>query len=211
MDDVTGNDGIAPELANLMQQVAACYRCQDVSWTHLLSPANGPTHAPVLLIGEAPGRLGAAVTGVPFAGDASGRRLDRLLSVAGMGRSDVFITNAVLCNPLNGRGLNRRPTAAEVRRCSPWLRAQIDLVSPRLIVTLGVVALAALRLIEDHPYRLRDRVGALLPWRGTLLVPLYHPSPQNNGWRTWRQQEDDFRRLGRAIADLRIQQVALDR
>lgn len=211
MDDVTGNDRIAPELANLMQQVAACYRCQDVSWTHLLSPANGPTHAPVMLIGEAPGRLGAAVSGVPFAGDASGRRLDRLLSVAGMERSDVFITNAVLCNPLNGRRLNRRPTAAEVRRCSPWLQAQIDLVSPRLIVTLGVVALAALRLIEDHPYRLRDCVGALLPWRGTLLTPLYHPSPQNNGWRTWQQQEDDFRRLGRAIAYLKIQQVALDR
>jgi len=161
---------------------------------HVLAPSNGSLEAQVMFIGEAPGRLGAALTGVPFTSDQAGRRFQRLLATAGLDRSQVFLTNAVLCNPLRD-GRNRRPSVRDVTHCSPWLRTQIDLVDPHIVVTLGTVALAALRLIEDHPYELRRDVGRALPWYGRTLVPLYHPSPRTTGRRSWAQQVEDFRRL----------------
>lgn len=83
----------------------------------LLSRLNGPPDAGVMLVGEAPGRLGAARTGVPFAGDESVRRLDRLIEAAGWSRDRLFITNAVLCNPLDDLGRNRPPRVAELSNC----------------------------------------------------------------------------------------------
>ena len=72
----------------------------------VLSRAMALSQAAVLLVGEAPGRLGAGQSGVPFAGDESGRRLDALLAAARWQRDEFFITNAVLCNPLDGHGRN---------------------------------------------------------------------------------------------------------
>ena len=183
----------------LRQQVQACFACQSMNYVHVLAASNGPLAAEVMFIGEAPGRLGAALTGVPFTSDQSGRRFQRLLGAAGLDRSLVFLTNAVLCNPLRD-GRNRRPSLREVANCSPWLRAQIDLVDPRLVVSLGTVALASLRLIEDHPYRLPTHVGQALPWYGRMLVPLYHPSPRTMGRRPWEEQVEDFHRLGEFLS-----------
>ncbi|MFQ6020275.1 MAG: uracil-DNA glycosylase family protein, partial [Dehalococcoidia bacterium] len=124
----------------LQRQVRACFACRDMAYAHVLAPSNGPLAAAVMFIGEAPGRLGAAITGVPFTSDQAGQRFQRLLAEAGLERGQVFLTNAVLCNPLRD-GRNRPPRLREVAACSRWLQAQIDLVDPRLVVTLGTVAL----------------------------------------------------------------------
>jgi DNA polymerase len=79
------------------------------------------------------------------------------------------------------------------------LRAQIDLIDPALVVTLGATALHALTRLEPHDYRLRDHVGQPLAWYGRLLVPLYHPSPRAGLSRSYPDQEGDFRRLGRLV------------
>ena len=150
-----------------------------------------------MLIGEAPGRLGAARTGVPFCGDQSARNLVRLLEIAGWTREQVFLTNAVLCHPRSETGTNRRPDRAEIRRCSRWIEEQIVVVDPIVIGALGVVALEALGLIEPHDVELRRDAGKVIPWKGRLLVPLYHPSSRAQIHRPLAAQEADFQSLRR--------------
>ena len=131
-----------------------------------------------MFVGEAPGRQGGDRTRVPFSGDQSGRNFSRYLASIGLAREDVFITNAALCNPRKESGANRKPTREEVSNCSEFLRRQIEIVDPRVVVTLGAVSLAALRSVEYHQLSLKENVGQAQEWRGRLLVPLYHPSPQ---------------------------------
>lgn len=162
----------------------------------VLSRLNGPPDAAVVLVGEAPGRLGAARSGVPFAGDESGRRLDRLLAAAGWLRDEVFITNAVLCNPLDTAGRNRPPRAGELDNCRSWLQSQIELVDPCLVVALGAVALRTLSRIEPHALQVRDSAAPPAQWHNRYLAAAYHPSARAAIHRSTELQLEDFVRLG---------------
>jgi len=144
----------------------------------VLTSLNGPVDARVMFIGEAPGRKGADRTRVPFSGDQSGRNFDRFLGSIGLPRSQIFITSAALCNPQSASGANRRPSNTEIRNCSDFLTRTIDLVQPQVIVTLGTVALEALKLIHHHEFTLKNDAAKVRRWNERLLIPLYHPSPQ---------------------------------
>jgi uracil-DNA glycosylase len=167
----------------------------------VLGPANGPASASLMFVGEAPGRLGAARTGVPLQGDESGRRFGLLLAAVALRRDEVLLTNAVLCLPLDATGRNRRPTMREVDSCTAHLAATIEVVDPRLVVALGAVALSALAKIEPHGLVLRDHAGTAVNWNGRMLAALYHPSRQAELHRAWESQLEDWRR---AFADKRI-------
>lgn len=143
-----------------------------------MSELNGPLDARVMFIGEAPGRKGADRTGVPFSGDQSGTNFERFLASIKLARSEIFVTSAAICNPRSPSGANRRPKAAEIRNCSAFLQRTIDLVDPAVIVTLGTVALEALKLLHYHDFTLKQDGGRIRSWKGKFLVPLYHPSPQ---------------------------------
>jgi uracil-DNA glycosylase family 4 len=163
----------------LAEEAAACVRCVSMcDRAAVLSELNGPMTARVLFIGEAPGRKGADRTRIPFSGDQSGRNFDRFLSSINLNRSNIFITSAALCNPQAPSGANRRPTTQELRNCSDFLRRTIELVDPRVIVTLGGVALEALKLIHYHEFSLIKDGARVRNWNHRTLVPLYHPSPQ---------------------------------
>lgn len=164
--------------------------------TRVLSRHNGPPDARIMLIGEAPGRLGAERTGVPFAGDASGRRLDALIAAAGWSRADLFITNAILCNPQDDAGHNRAPRPAELVKCRPWLAAQIETINPLLIVALGAVALKSLAAIEPHTLTVRDAGHPPIAWHNGHLAAAYHPGARAAVHRPTNLQLEDFSRLG---------------
>ncbi len=164
---------------------------------HVLSEANGPLDADVLFVAEAPGRLGAARTGLPLTSDVAGRRFASFLAEADLRRERVFVTNALLCNPLTAGGLNRRPTRSEVNECNRFLREQLRLVRAPIVVALGSVALDALRLIEPHDLVLARDVGRGVPWTGRTLVPLYHPAARSTVARSHEQQLADWRALGK--------------
>jgi uracil-DNA glycosylase family 4 len=167
------------EFAGLAAEAAACTLCPAMcERTAVLSELNGPVDARVMFIGEAPGRKGADRTRIPFSGDQSGKNFERFLSSIGLTRAEIFITSAALCNPRKPSGANRRPTAAEIGNCSDFLRRTIALIDPRVIVTLGGVALDALKSIHYHELNLKEHAGKIHRWQGRVLVPLYHPSPQ---------------------------------
>ena len=163
----------------LVSDAAACRQCPAMCGrSAVLSELNGSTDARIMFIGEAPGRKGADRTRVPFSGDQSGANFDRYLNSINLSRKEIFITSAALCNPRSESGANRRPTQKELANCSSFLRRTIELVNPRVIVTLGSVALEALKRIQYHELSLKESAAQVHSWNDRVLVPIYHPSPQ---------------------------------
>src|SRR5206468_4905877 len=107
----------------LVARAQACRLCPRMEGRRrVLGPGNGPPDARVLFVAEAPGRLGGDRTGVPLSSDQTGRNFARLLAAAGLRRDEVFVTNAVLCNPRSTGGLNRPPGRVELANCREHLR-----------------------------------------------------------------------------------------
>lgn len=196
------------QFANLAAEAAACRLCPAMcERTAVFSELNGAVDARIMFIGEAPGRKGADRTRAPFSGDQSGKNFDRFISSIGLTRGQIFITSAALCNPHSASGANRRPTAREVANCSDFLRRTIALIDPKLIVTLGGVALDALKLVHYHELNLKEAAGKIHRWDQRLLVPLYHPSPQVLiTSRDETAQLRDYRIVAQAVKRVEIQQ-----
>jgi uracil-DNA glycosylase len=185
----------------LETEAAACRICERMQERQaVLSPLNGSLTPKVLFIAEAPGRNGADRTRIPFHGDASGATFGQLLASIHLTRAEIFITNTVLCSPRKASGANDKPTRAEIRHCSNFLRRTIELLNPPIVATLGAVALDALKLIAQHEFTLKQSAAQVLEWNGRRLVPLYHPSPQVLiTTRPLAQQLEDFQTLMRLI------------
>lgn len=181
----------------LVHRAQRCRICPAMEGRRrILSTANGPLTAQVMLVGEAPGRHGAEQTGIPFAGDVAGKRLEQLLAAADWQRDQVFITNAVLCNPLTKQGHNRRPHQREARNCQPLLQEQIALIDPMLVVALGGVALQSLGWLEPHGMTLSAAGSPPVPWAGRWLAVAYHPGARAARFRSTELQRADFKKLG---------------
>jgi len=167
----------AAALASLRQQCESCRRCGLGEQRQQVVVGRGNPAAPLMLIGEAPGAE-EDLTGLPFVG-RSGQLLDQLLIEAGFDlQRDLYICNAIKCRPPG----NRRPAAAELQACRPWLEVQIAAVDPQLVVLVGATALEAVLGLKGGITRLRgswlDAGEAPLAsaLAGRRLMPILHPS-----------------------------------
>jgi DNA polymerase len=165
-------------LQALIRSVRVCRRCPNAVGHPIFSEANGPIPSKVIFVAEAPGRLGAARTGVPLQGDVTGRNFERILASLGLSRNDVFVTNAVLCNLTQG-GCNRAPSRTEVENCRYFLGRTIELIDPRLVVALGRTAFDALLKLSPQGFAFPQDCGKALSWHGRTLFCTFHPSPRN--------------------------------
>jgi len=196
LQPMSAEDGLV-RLAEAVQHCDICARmCHRA---RVLSTTCGNPKAKVMFVAEAPGRLGADRTGVPLHGDRTGDNFEALLGTIGWHREDVFITNAILCNPRDTAGNNGTPTSEEVANCSLNLEMSMGLVNPDVIVSLGSTALTALRMIAPHRLQLREAVGKPTAWNGLTLVPLYHPGPRAMIHRNMLRQTADFMELSRLV------------
>jgi DNA polymerase len=184
------------EFERLTRQAAGCTTCPNmVNQSAVLGPANGSIDSKILFVAEAPGRFGAGRTGIPFSGDKSGDNFEALIAHIGLTRQDIFVTNAVLCNPL-ANGNNRRPTTKEIGNCSSYLKSVLELMQPRIVVTLGGVGLEAINRILDTRYKLAEVIGKPQKTERFTLLPLYHPSPRVTHWkRPLSIQKRDFKKI----------------
>jgi len=115
----------------LVERVQACRLCPRMEGRRrVLGAGNGALQARVLFLAEAPGRLGGDRTGRPLTSDQTGRNFARLLDGIGWRREDVFVSNAVLCNPRDDAGRNAPPSAREIRHCSAHLRDLLTMLDP---------------------------------------------------------------------------------
>jgi uracil-DNA glycosylase len=211
------NDGLKNRaFKELVNDAAGCTLCPEMCGrSAVLSELNGSPEARIMFIGEAPGRKGADRTRVPFSGDQSGANLDRFLNSINLTRKEIFITSAALCNPRSESGANRKPTQKELSNCSSFLQRTIEIVDPRVIVTLGSVALEALKRIQYHELSLKTAASQIHSWNGRVLVPIYHPSPQVlASHRREAEQLRDYKVVAKAVtrinADLRTMNADQD-
>ena len=184
------------EFKKLSKNSSQCRLCPAMSdLPAILSSKNGSIHTDLVFVAEAPGRFGSGRTGIPFHGDRSGDNFEQLLNHVGLKRKDIFITNAVLCNPLKN-GNNRRPTIKEIDNCTSFLENLINLITPKIISTLGGVGLEAINRIFSVSYKLADVVASPLPIGNFILFPMYHPSPRViHTRRSLDHQKKDFEKL----------------
>ena len=133
----------------------------------------GADNADLMFVGEAPGR-NEDLQGEPFVG-AAGRLLNSLLDEAGIGRDRVYIANVLKCRPPG----NRDPRPDEIDSCKGFLASQLELVDPRVVVTLGNFATKLLLKIDTGITRLRGT--SYRWWRDKVLVPTYHPAAALRG------------------------------
>lgn len=179
-------------LSSLSRRIRACHLCRLVeSRTHAV-PGEGDPQAAVLFVGEAPGKSEDA-EGRPFVGMA-GRYLDRLLADIGWSRDQVYITNVVKCRPPD----NRDPRRDEIDACRPYLQRQIELIQPRLIVTLGRHALEwflpGVKISAIH--------GTVQHTGDVALLPLYHPAAARRFRERRVALEEAFRRIPQIVRRL---------
>ena len=126
----------------LNSEIASCQRCPSIVRTRNKAVRGiGSPKAKILIVGLAPGKDGADLTGIPFTRDPSGKLITKMLSAAGLSREqDVFITNLVKCNPKGLSGRNRPPSKREIVNCLLYLKREIEYVNPRIVVPLGRTA-----------------------------------------------------------------------
>ena len=185
------------DLINAVQNCTLCPRLSNRK--KVLSFANGNINSKVLFVAEAPGRLGADKTGIPLYGDRTGDNFEALLGNIGWKREDIFITNAILCNPRKENGNNGTPSAAEICNCNYYLAMTIELLQPDVVVALGGTALKAIDRIATHNRILKEHVGKSIPWAHRRLVPLYHPGPRAMIHRPLAKQRADFMVLAKMV------------
>ena len=154
------------EIAEAIRRCAACHLRQEGNLGPVLS--SGPVPSPLMLVGEGPGGVEDDY-GAPLIGP-SGQLLDKALASVGITRDRVYVTNVVKCRP---RG-NRTPDIAEGRFCADkWLREEIRLVQPKVIVALGK---AALRYFLGHEAGIVRSRGHWIDWEGIPVMPTFHPA-----------------------------------
>lgn len=146
-----------------------------------------------MLVGEGPG-FHEDQQGRPFVGPA-GRFLEELLGSIGLRRSDVFIANVVKCRPPN----NRDPFPTEIDACRGFLQRQIELIKPRVIVTLGRYSLAWF-FPKDS---ISKAHGLLREREGSFLVHMYHPAAALHAGNLRRVIEQDFKKVAEAVRKAR--------
>ena len=175
--------------------IQGCRECQLCKNRHNTVIGAGRRDADIMLIGEGPGE-NEDLTGQPFVG-AAGQLLDRMLAAIGLGRGDVYIANVVKCRPPN----NRTPQQDEMEACLPYLRAQVALVRPKIIVLLG--ATAARSAISPDVRITRDR-GSWAEKDGVSMMITYHPSALLRAAELKRAAWEDFKRIRERAVELGI-------
>ena len=173
------------ELEALAAEVAQCTRCLLHRGRTRAVPGEGPQNAEIMFIGEAPGFY-EDQQGRPFVG-AAGQFLEELLKEIGLQREQVFIANVIKCRPPG----NREPLPEEIEACKPFLDRQIELLHPRLIVTLGRFSMA--RAFPNA--RISSIHGQPRKIGGVIYYPMYHPAAALHQPSLRRDVEEDMRRI----------------
>ncbi len=184
-------------LQEAAHEASGCTKCRLSGGRTQVVYGTGNADADLMFIGEGPGYY-EDKQGEPFVG-AAGQLLNRMLEEIGVRRADVRITNVILCRPPG----NRDPMPDEVETCTPWLREQIALVDPRVIVTLGNFAT---RFMLDKPVSISRVRGQRFPLEGRTVIPTFHPAAILRGGGEASTQmsalRSDFQEIKRALAEI---------
>ena len=192
-----------PEFDALRDRALVCTACSlSETRTHVVFGV-GSIDARLMFVGEAPGK-NEDLQGEPFVG-AAGRLLDELLEEIGITRSELYIGNVLKCRPPG----NRDPRPDEIDSCKGYLREQIRIISPEVVVTLGNFATKLLLRTETGITRLRGQRYRW--WLGSMLIPTFHPAAAlRGGDRVRDQMRDDFRLIRETLDSPPADEIAAE-
>ncbi len=180
------------ELEALHEQIAVCEKCVLHKSRVEAVPGIGPEKTGIMFIGEAPG-FHENQQGLPFVG-AAGKFLDELLEKIGLRREEVFITNVVKCRPPG----NRDPQSKEIEACRSYLDRQIELLQPKMIITLGRFSMA-----RYFPNAKISRIhGQPRKMEGVIYYPMYHPAAALHQPSLRRTVEEDVLKIPELLAQI---------
>jgi len=179
-------------LKSLRDEIGDCQRCKLCKNRKNIVFGEGPAGARIMFIGEGPGR-DEDIQARPFVGEA-GKLLTSLIVKLGLKREEVYIANIVKCRPPN----NREPEADEIIICSPFVERQIEIIKPKVIVSLGKVATHALLKVKTPISKIR---GNFFDYRGIPLMPTFHPAyllrNKKDKWLTWDDMQKVLEKIQR--------------
>jgi DNA polymerase len=184
-------------LQEAASEAATCERCRLAKGRTQVVYGVGNPRADLMFVGEGPG-FHEDRQGEPFVG-AAGQLLNRMLSEIGLSRDDVYINNVVMCRPPG----NRDPLPDEIAACTPWLRERIELIDPRVTVTLGNFAT---RFVLDRPVSISRVRGQRFQIDGRTVIPTFHPAAILHGGGESSNQmaalRSDFQEIRAALAEV---------
>lgn len=193
------NQGSTRDLSALATQITQCQKCTLCSTRRQAVPGEGNPQARLMFVGEAPG-ADEDRQGRPFVGNA-GQLLDKIIQACGLRREDVYIANILKCRPPG----NRDPLPEEIAHCMPYLKNQITLIAPEVIVALGAHAARTLLDKAEGIGALRGRFWSFTaaPEAAPIKVmPTYHPAyllhnySTENRKRVWEDMKKVMNELG---------------
>jgi len=173
-------------LGSYNQEIKGCMKCALGATRTNFVFGVGSAEADLMFIGEAPGR-DEDLKGIPFVGRA-GQLLTLMLQSIDLKREEVFIANVLKCRPPN----NRDPQPDEIEKCEPYLLKQIEMISPKLIVTLGRFASASLLRTKSALGTLREEVHS---YNNLPLIVTYHPAALLRNPQLKRQAWEDLKKI----------------
>ena len=186
-------------LREIGREVSTCERCILKNTRKRAVPGEGPEDAEIMLVGEGPG-FHENEQGRPFVG-AAGQFLSELLKRSGLTRDKVFITNVVKCRPPG----NRDPLPEELNACAGYLDRQIEVLNPKMIITLGRYSMARyfpmgkISIIHGQPSWINNR----------MVVPMYHPAAALHQPQLRPALEQDFSRLSEWLMQVKQRQAVM--
>ena len=174
----------------LVNDCKSCVKCSLSKSRNNVVVGRGNNKAKLLIIGEGPGR-NEDETGLPFVGRA-GKLLDQILDSVGIdSNEDAYISNIVKCRPPE----NRKPSLEEMSSCESWLKEQIRLINPEVILLVGATAVQGILGVKEGITKIR---GSWIEENGMLYMPIFHPSyllrnsskdPGKPKWLTWQDMK----------------------
>ena len=182
-----------PALRDLCQEITLCQKCEVLAENRTrVVPGDGPEDADVMFIGEAPG-WHEDQQGLPFVGPA-GLFLERLLASINLTRQQVYISNVIKCRPPG----NRDPLPSETQNCREWLDRQIELIRPKIIVTLGRYSMALFFSGKSI-----SKIHGTAQKQGNILYyAMYHPAAALHQQSLRRAIEEDMLKIPSLLAQV---------
>jgi DNA polymerase len=176
----------------LVYNINHCVSCKLSETRTKPVPGEGSLDATIMFVGEGPGR-DEDLSGRPFVG-AAGQLLDKILAAVDIPRESVYIANIVKCRPPN----NRNPKDEEAETCLPYLRRQVTLIHPRMIVCLGSIAA---RYIINKNIKISNVRGQFINRMGYDIIPTYHPAALLHNPTLKRAAWEDFKKIKKRLLE----------